>query len=190
MTTETERGIGEIESLKQHLSSFGINLNLWGKGKAKTVEHLFAEVKSGEAVLEERESELIRKTTVCKAEVFHTDAEGGHWHLKEEKQVFKDGRERVRKLNSSVSEKIKANEDPLASIKRGIVEELDLQGDLSVNQGETDEEEEESPSYPGLKTVYVLHKFTVELAADQFKPEGYQEDQKDKTTYFVWEKVS
>lgn len=190
MAHETEMAVGQIESLKSRLQSFGIDLSLWGKGKAKTVDHLLEEVTSGEAVLEERDGKLIRKTMVCKAEVFHTDAQGVRWHLKEEKQVFKDGRERVRTLNSSVSEKIKANEDPSESIKRGIAEELDLTGDFSVRSDGTAEEQDESPSYPGLKTVYVLYNFTVELRDDQFKPAGYQEEQKDKTTYFVWEKAS
>jgi len=46
-----------------------------------------------------------------------------------------------------------------------------------------------SQSYPGLKSKYKGHVFNCTLIDSQYKPEGYVEVQKDKSTYFIWEKM-
>lgn len=42
----------------------------------------------------------------------------------------------------------------------------------------------EASSYDGLGTAYTDHYFTAEVP---FAPEGYREEQPQKTTYFEWE---
>jgi hypothetical protein len=72
---------------------------------------------------------------------------------------------------------------------RGIKEELGIEGDLSLREIGIEEETTDSPSYPGLKSHHIYHNFEVSLNDQQFNPDGYIEDQEDKTTYFIWEEI-
>lgn len=178
------------EELQEKLLSAGIDTSQWGTGKAKTLEHLLKEVSEGEAELVKTpEGALVRRTTVGKADIYFIDTDGTVYRLKEDRQVFKDGRERKRNLDSAVSEKLKVGEDHADAVTRGIQEELGIEGEKQVEDQGITTEQGESPSYPGLGTEYVLHRFKVTIGGEQYKSEGYQEDQPDKTTFFVWEKV-
>lgn len=48
----------------------------------------------------------------------------------------------------------------------------------------------DSPSYPGLRSVYTKHNAEVQVNSSDFRQDGYKEEQSDKTTYFVWEQIS
>jgi hypothetical protein len=72
---------------------------------------------------------------------------------------------------------------------RGIHEELGLLGDINLEQTDTCYELEDSDSYPGLRTDSILHMFESILTKEQFNPEGYIEEQSDKTTYFTWVEI-
>lgn len=179
-----------IDALKQQLESAGIDTSEWGKGEAKTVEHLQKEIESGETILITGEQgELLRKVVVGGADILYTSPEGKKYRLKEDRQVFKDGRERKRNLDQAISEKMKPDEDPTDAIIRGVREELDIEGDLSVTETGVEEQLLSSPSYPGLQSQYILHKFSITLVDSQFRSDGYVEEQEDKSTYFVWEEV-
>ncbi len=176
-----------INSLKKQLEEAGINTSNWGIGKAKTLEHLQKEIEDGETVLvTNKKGELLRKVEVCKADIYYISPKGEKFRLKEEKQVFKDGRKRQRNLDTAISEKIKPNENPKNAIIRGIQEELGISNKLSLEQKEDNEETVESPSYPDLASQYILHKFEVTLNDQQFKQDGYIEDRDDLKTYFTW----
>jgi hypothetical protein len=113
------------------------------------------------------------------------------YKLIEDKQIFKDGRIRRRKKDSSVSEKMKIGENPIQSLIRGIDEELGVSLNESQLSREEDLKEEEfSQSFPGLMTRYKGHNFTCFFNDSQYNPKGYIENQKDKSTYFVWEDIS
>ncbi len=106
----------------------------------------------------------------------------------EERQVFKDGRERQRRLATSLTEKLKPKEKPDDAAKRAISEELGIK-DIAEPQKKGEYTVlKPSEIFPGLKSNYNAFMFEVRLNADQFKPEGYIEEQADKTTCFVWEK--
>lgn len=178
------------EALQKLLADAGIDTSLWGKGEAKTLAHLQKEIENGETVLVAGEKgELLRKVMFGGADVYYQSPDGKKYRLKEEKQVFKDGRERHRDLGHAVSEKMKPSEDSRTAMIRGIQEELGISGEVALTQIGTDEEKITSFSYPGLESQYVRHKFLAILSDTQFKPEGYVEDQPDKSTYFVWEEV-
>lgn len=178
----------ELDVLKQKLEGAGIDVDEWGKGQAKTLEHLQKEIECGETILVKGEQcELLRKVVVGGADIFYTSPEGKKYRLKEDRQIFKDGRERRRGLNHAVSEKMKDDENPNEAMVRGIKEELGLEGEVTLRELGSDTKTLSSPSYPGLQSQYVTHKFEVILNDSQFKPEGYIEEQKDKSTYFVWE---
>ena len=179
-----------LNALRQRLERVGIDVSSWGRGQAKTLEHLQKEIDSGETVLTVgKENELLRKVVVGGADVCYVSPEGKRYRLKEEKQGFKDGRERRRDLGQAVFEKMKPDEDPKEAMTRGIREELGVEGEIILTEVGTVEQLLSSPSYPGLQSQYIRHKFEILLKDEQFKPEGYVEEQSDKSTYFVWEEV-
>jgi hypothetical protein len=84
---------------------------------------------------------------------------------------------------------MKPGENPKEAMVRGIAEELEIEGEINLTKIDTDEKLITSPSYPGLQSQYVTHKFEVALNEQQFNPDGYKEEQSDKSTYFIWEEV-
>jgi hypothetical protein len=191
LTRIVKRVIRESEqsSLEDYLKQFGIPVEEWGKGYAKTVDHLLWEIESKECNLVEENETLIREIEFVMAEIYYSD-DDGDYKLIESKQIFVDGRTRSRKKDSSVSEKIKMGEDPVESLKRGIMEELGLSlDDSQIESKGIINEEEVSNSFPGLTTRYKGNNFVCYLNEDQYNPDGYQEVQKDKTTYFSWVKI-
>ena len=178
------------EALKERLANAGIDISSWGTGQAKTLAHLEREIENGETILIEGENgELLRRVVVAGADIYYQSPEGKKYRLKEERQVFKDGRERHRDLGQAVSEKIKPDEEPEIAMIRGIKEELGISGEITLTKIRTDEQKIISPSYPGLESQYINHKFQTILTDKQFRPEGYIEEQTDKSTYFIWEEI-
>lgn len=180
----------DINALQRQLEGAGINVSEWGKEQAKTLAHLQKEIESGETVLVTGEQgELLRRVVVGGADIFYVAPDGKKYRLKEDKQVFKDGRERKRDLGQAVSEKMKPDENPKDAMIRGIREELGIEGEISLTETGVDEQLLSSPSYPGLQSQYIRHTFEATLNDQQFKPDGYVEEQEDKNTYFIWEEI-
>ena len=176
------------DSLQAQLEDAGIDTSTWGTGQAKTLAHLQKEIESGETVLVTGENgELLRKVVVGGADIFYEAPDGKQYRLKEDRQLFTDGRERRRDLGQAVSEKMKPDEDPQSAMIRGIREELGISGDITLTETGTDEHRVTSASYPGLESQYIRHTYKVVLSDEQFNPEGYTEEQEDKSTFFVWE---
>src|ERR1019366_3332148 len=133
---------------------------------------------------------LVRYIEFVGVRIFYTDKNGIKYSLKEDRQVFSDGRTRKRTMQASVSEKMKSGEDPQKSAARGVEEELGfrIKSDQLLKQKELSYDGG-SQSYPGLNSRYKGHVFNCILTHNQYKPEGYIERQKDKSTYFVWVKM-
>lgn len=192
---EYEKQHEQIEAVKMELvnklNEYKVPYENWGTGAAKTLDHLVKEVLKGESILEENEKgELVRKLAVLWVNVFHKTPNGETYRLKEEKQIFKDGRERRRELEGSIAEKLQAGEQPDdSSITRALKEELDINSTVSSEAKGEDVTKSDSPSFPGLGMEMKNHHFDVEIDDKEFKPGGYTENQPDKDTYFVWEKV-
>lgn len=169
------------------LLQFNVDVDLWGKGKAKTVEHLLIEINTGECQLIKLNGELLRLVTGPGLNVFYKDGDQ-ILKLKEEKQVYNDGRVRVRAdLETSIGEKLKPGESSLDAARRALAEELDIKSDLElipadpITKGPIT-----SVSYPGLKTKYIFEVFDVYLPTESYRPDGYIEEQTDKKNYYVW----
>ena len=181
------------KQLMAYLKSRGVDIESWGKGKAKTLEHLFQEIAEGETELTENDiGEMVRQVSIVNVDVFHKDADGQRWYLVEDRQVFSDGRERRREgiVGASLSEKIKGTEDPKSASARALSEELKIEiNPQNVEELGVHTEELDSPSYPGLKTVYRVFAYRVVVGSSQFNQDGYVETQDDKQTFFVWRKV-
>jgi len=179
----------DLKSLEEYLLRFGIPLEKWGKGYAKTSTHLFKEIESGECTLLEERGNLLREIEFVMCEMFYHDGKN-LFKLIEEKQVFNDVRTRIRDKESSVSEKMMIGEDPLESLIRGVEEELGIILDKSQIEEDGVQKTEASQSFPGLITKYNGHNFTCFLNQDQYNPNGYIEVQKDKSTYFIWKEYA
>ncbi len=175
------------DALIHKLKSSGIPLEQWGRGKAKTIDHLLEEINSEETkLLPGQGRSLLRTVQVASITVTYDDGTKV-WILHEEKQVFKDGRERHRNMHSSLGEKMTFAEEPIDAARRALREELQITEEIPLQQGGLlVRGPEESSSYPGLATLYRFWDYLVQLPAHLFKPEGYTEVQEDKTTYFVW----
>ena len=186
--------VQSVEALTKLLAASGIPIEQWGtvntQGAAtKSIEDLLQEIQEGETVLlREASGRLIRQVSACDIDIFgmHT---GQRFRLVEDRQVFKDGRERCRSMPRSIAEKIKPGEDPTEAAARGVAEELSITAPITATPTGIRSEEKFSASYPGLTSQYVFHEFVVELAPEAFVPEGYVEHQEKKDTYFRWDPV-
>jgi hypothetical protein len=192
--TDRREGFDEEKSkIIRLLLDCGIDISAWGIGDAKTVDQLVKEIISYESSLDRTETgELVRSVEVAQGIITYIDENGDKLQLVEEKQVFNDGRVRVRDHLSdiSVSEKMKPREDPLDALLRGMMEELEIEEGMKIAENpEVDFKDEDSLSYPGLRSQYRIYTFAVELDPSAYIPEGYAEWQEDKTNYFVWKKV-
>jgi hypothetical protein len=186
--TESNNKVVELRNL---LEQSGIDTSTWGQGPTKTIEQLQKEIDEGEAVLIKTDSgEVVRNISLACVDVYYKNEDGKIFFLREDKQVYQNGSERKRTLKSSVTEKMKSEENSLDAAKRGLMEELGISGDLNLEHLEKVEDEEEIVSaYPGLKSKRIKDIFRVNLDETQFLPEGYKEVQEDKTTYFNWEEI-
>ena len=186
-----------LPQMTAFLRGHGIPIETWGIGVSKTLAHLHQEISVGEAVLVSHGHQLLHCTTSACVNILHR-REGRLLYLIEDKQVFKDGRVRDRKARTqaSVVDKLKPGESPRAGAVRAIQEELCI----SLDRTEEDQllvgrppkihiGPVPSKSYPGLWSNHTLHLFEWTMPDLFFKPEGYIEEQTDKTTYFVWVRI-
>jgi hypothetical protein len=171
------------QSLEEKLLSFGIPLSEWGKGSAKNIKHLQKEIDDKETVLKEIDGELIRFVSVVAVAV-----ENNGKRLVEDRQEFNDGRVR-RRGTKRCGEKCIAGETSEQSAIRCLEEELglDVVDTSKLIFEKTHEKTKMSMSYPGLKATYSTALYTYNMPDEQFKPDGYIEEQDDKKTYFIWE---
>ena len=170
------------------LAKHGISVQEWGKGGAKTLNHLIAELSATEAELSARDGLVVRRIRIARVSVCYIVG-GKKLLLREQKQVFKDGRERIRRhLGSSISEKIRKGENPEEVARRAIQEELGINEYLRLSSnGIIYVPLSPSRSFPGLLTENSIYVFCVHLLEKHYNPNGYIEEQHDKSTYFVWE---
>ncbi len=177
---------GEYIDFVQMLKNKGIDTELYGTGTFKTIGHLYQEIHEGETELTDEDGQLVRRVQFVGARILYK--KDGEWlRLYEEKQIFKDGRERRRNnMPYSAAEKFKSGEDPKEVIVRGMKEELKL--DITKDQFAfyNKKEIENNDDYPGIKSFHIGYEFLVVLNDEQYNPDGYIERQSDKDVYFTW----
>ncbi|MDO8507472.1 MAG: hypothetical protein Q7S53_02795 [bacterium] len=188
---ETSEENNRIEEIRETLLNHGVDITQWGKGCSKSLENLVDEVRDGEAELAvDHNGEISRISNIVKADILYNDAATGKkFKLVEDKQVFNDGRERERHIDTSIGEKMKPKESAQEALERGIEEELGISSLTDIKSKEDKIVERESKSYPGLLTKYIFHIFEATISQQDFKPEGYVEKGKNLTTYFVWQEL-
>lgn len=189
--SQVERTPITSTDLQVKLRSYGVPIDTWGKGSAKTLKHLLDELNSGESSLDANgNGEITRGIRAVGVEVLHELPNGQRLILREARQVFIDGRERVRKDRiASISEKIKPGEEPESAAVRALREELGLEIIPPVDYVGRVSMRYSSEAFPGLTTAMNFYNFRTKIGEDLFREDGYREEQPDKTNYFVWEPV-
>ena len=195
-TTPMSVPISSSSQLREYLIQSGIPLEKWNIESAKSLEDLFREISRGETTLSTNTSGLVRSTSVVRIDVYYKDDHHVLWRLKEDKQVFRDGRERSRPRKSAIAEKCLRNEDPLAAAARALSEELAIHRPLTLTPEGQHQETRVSRSYPGLLSQYTVYSYRVTLDACDYQEQGYTENGdggdikcSSLTTYFVWTRV-
>lgn len=183
---ETEwRGV-RAGDLKAILDLAGVDSSSWGTGETKTLDHLLGELRSGDCELVVDEQGLARRVRNVWVDVFCT-VDGQRRHLVERHQHFTDGRERKRDLPASLGEKCTIGENPEVAARRALAEELGIPSPRTLASSAPLSSPSTGSSFPGLRTVYETYWFSAELDPDDYRPEGYVEQQSDKRTVFEWE---
>ena len=181
---------GQPNDLLHQLINSGINVSLWGIGKSKSVENLQKELDSGETVLSlDKNGGLLREVTGIGVDVFFSSKNSQKLILKEDRQIFPDGSIRYRHMNTSISEKMKINENPHTAALRGLKEELGIDSSVELLPNGIYKEEHTSSTYPGLNSHYTKYKFIANISPEQYRSSGYHEVDDGITTYFVWQKI-
>ena len=191
-----------LQELQEILEKNGVDLSLYGKGQAKSLDKLLHEINDPEegvelcelqntGEIEEYGARLLRRAKVFNIHVHYDNVES-FLRLREALQIFNDGRFRARlERIAAISEKRHHGEGFLDGVLRSLSEELGLEN-VSVSkivrmEGITSLNF--SQSYPGILTEYKIYQAEYQMEDNFYKPEGYVEVQPDKKTYFVWEKV-
>ena len=173
----------EVKKLMKLLSWFNIPVDKFGKGEAKSVQNLLDEINNGDCRLIISRDGIYREVFVIRAYINYKGL-----ILKEDKQVFDDGRIRERNY-FHISEKIRVDEKFEEALKRAVKKELGIESKLNwENRSVGEKEDMDSLSYPMLTTRYLFFDRLIFFTDEQYKEEGYTEYKKSTgiTTHFKW----
>lgn len=144
--------------LAQWLQSQQIDLTLWGQGNAKSVEDLWREVQNAE-------SALYAEAPLRRVRVVELLVQDGDRQLIEDAQILVSGQ--VRRRNQPPSEKMLPGEDPFATARRCLLEELGIDDAAAVHIPTQQVRERqlllESASYPGLVTQFTFYRVVAQV---------------------------
>lgn len=160
-----------VEVIGKMLEEHGIAVEKFGVGEAKTLEKLAAEVQSGAGVLmvdASQHKKLVRVVHVVLLRI--TSSTSKPKILVETGERFADGRSR--KTDRLPGAKKEPHENSRQTAERILQEYLNFpEGKVKVDLAgkEVFQEEDESPSYPGVQTVYHKEILTAHVA-ESLKP--------------------
>eukprot|EP00747_Dinoflagellata_sp_TGD_P095108 gnl/TRDRNA2_/TRDRNA2_166350_c0_seq2.p1 gnl/TRDRNA2_/TRDRNA2_166350_c0~~gnl/TRDRNA2_/TRDRNA2_166350_c0_seq2.p1 ORF type:complete len:778 (+),score=217.81 gnl/TRDRNA2_/TRDRNA2_166350_c0_seq2:90-2423(+) len=179
--------------LKEH----GIDPNKFGKGQAKTLEQMSGEVHSGAArlMLDATEhKKLVRVVDIVLLRLV-TPKQGKI--LVESAEMYPDGRKRqMHRLPGTKKEPHENAKETTDRILKDMLNMGNIKVEFDFDEKEVFEEETESPSYPGVRTVYrkeivqgsvvttdtaLLNKIGLPACK-----EWSAEDTSKNTKFFVW----
>ena len=139
------------DDLETWLRARDVNPSLWGRGAAKTVADLWAEIRKGESVM--REEPPLRSVQAVTVVVRRGDS-----ILIEARQAFAGGRSRER--NRPPSEKMHPGESYTDAALRCLSEELGVdEREVQLHRHTYRQHvwDDDPASYPGLWTRYMFH---------------------------------
>lgn len=163
----SEQANTDIGTFSQMLEEHNIDPRNFGKGEAKTLKQLAGEVDGGAARLMLDATEHKKLVRVCDLVVLILKSGNGGSKrvLIETEEKFPDGRKRVtNRLPGTKKEPYENTRQTAERILREFLK-LDPQGvTIDLLKIERVEEENESPSYPGVRTVYRKELVTGEIS--------------------------
>ncbi len=171
-----------VRQLDQWLIAKGINTTIWGIGAAKSVEDLWTEIVNGESQLE-------GDPPLRVVHVVNVIIRDGNRILIEGEQQFNENQQRYR--GAPLSEKMKLGEDYIGAALRGIEEELRIEPvNVEITKSSPGPQLMlgESPSYPGLRTKYIV--YTVEVKIENLPDHDfwtYETQDRVKRHQWQWE---
>jgi hypothetical protein len=143
------------EGVEQMMQKHGIDTSLYGEGSAATLDEVANEVQLGECdLMEDSDRGLVRIVSVVLLRI--SDPKGKI--LVEARKKLKDST--VQELNRMPGGKQRPHENAFHTARRIMTNNLQIPEDLvefNVAGCALMEEEKESPTFPGLKTVYKKH---------------------------------
>lgn len=159
-----------IDELERWLINQKIDLSLWNRGNAKSVENLLNEIIQGDCLIQLNPP--MRIIHVVQVLIFRNQT-----LLVEIEQEMND--ERTRKRNLPPSEKMKLGEDCRQAAIRCLVEELqvsDNQVKILTRDCKAFIRYRNSRSYPGLKSKYFVYR--VQAQVEQLPQENFWSKEK------------
>jgi hypothetical protein len=178
------------KQLQTILTSVGVLRSELDSEAGEVLRRIALEIERGGAALRRNEEGmLVRESHLVRADVLYLSADNGLLRLVEKKQVFKDGFEHSRQLETSISTVGRPYDDYGEFVMRVVRFGLGIEGALRIRALGSTAESLDSSDYPGLPSMQITHRYAVILSDRQFKPDGYVEDQDDMETHYVWEHV-
>jgi ADP-ribose pyrophosphatase YjhB (NUDIX family) len=173
-------------NLSQFLLDSGIDIARWSHDCGnKNLADLQREIEAGESQIESIDGTLTRVVRVATVAVRVRLGEK-LFLLVEDKQIFFTGgvRQRQRQV---IAEKMYPSEPPLSAAQRALKEEigLDYQGEFIALASEV--RQQNSPSYPGLASIYQTFNYQIFLSAADLKDISFVEVQENKISLFTLE---
>ncbi len=151
----TANDFPNFHSLINWLHENNIDISAWDTDDAKGLHSLWRELQCGEITLTTPPPQ--RHVRVVSLLI-----ERENKILMEVSQTMQDGR--MRRRNLPPSEKLLADESPLRGTRRCLQEEIGVEGsDVRLTEVGVREAIRESPSYPGLASVYTIHNVSLSL---------------------------
>jgi serine/threonine protein kinase len=187
-----------VEEIGKQLREHGISTDRFGQGQAKTLAQLSAEVQSGAAVLMLDAAEHKKLVRVVDVVLLRICAPGNKTKfLLETGEKFSDGRQRQIVRLPGTKKEPHMNSKQMA--EKIVADLINLEGakvNFDFSTKEIFEEQEDSPSYPGVLTVYRKEIIEGMLAGDANSnyvgknaknPKDWaHQDKTGNTKYFAW----
>lgn len=150
------------KTLTKILREYQVNSDDWNHEQGnKTIDELVEELKNGESKLEIIKGELTRLVRVSSIDVrFKLGTQ--YFQLVEDKQILFSGAVKKRDL-STITEKVKADEDFLTGAYRGLEEEIGLEIETGLKFIEETNFQRYSPHYPNLNSHYQVFNYQLIL---------------------------
>lgn len=148
------------QSIRRQLEHHDISLANFGLGKAKPIEEFIEEIQMGKAKLfidATRPKFLVRAVDVVLARIF-VKTSSGRKYLVERQEKYPNGL--IRETGQLPGHKRAPHENAIQGAERLVQEMLQIEeGAVKFDYDDIDclEQGEDSPSYPGVHTVYIKH---------------------------------
>lgn len=188
------------QGIRQMLEGHGIVTANFGQGQAKKFVEFVHEVQSGQSRLmldAAKHKNVVRVVDVVLLRIAHGSGTNRKYLIMTAEK-YPDGRMRS-DINQLSGAKKLPHENAMQTAQRIVEERLQMKDakiKFDATHQECFEDDEESPSYPGVRTVYrkeilegiitTTDAAVLERVGLQHKDQFQQEDSKQYTRYFVW----